>query len=84
MGKLIGKEKRLSLLETAENIMILCVYYWITHKSALGVCNPVLIKKSVKITKKEDVERLSSWDDYVVDDSALFDIPGLTIEKFTA
>lgn len=67
-----------------EGSMYIPLFYWITHKSALGVCNPVLIKKSVKITKKKDVERLSSWDDYVVDDSALFDIPGLTIEKFTA
>lgn len=66
-----------------EGSMYIPAFYWITHDSALGVCNPITIKKSIKINKRDDVVIPRGWDDYIIDDSALYDITGLTIEKFT-
>lgn len=63
--------------------MYVPLLYWIKHESFLGVCNPVLIKDALKITKKDGVESPHRWEDYNVDDSKLFEIPKLTIEKYT-
>lgn len=63
--------------------MCVPLLYWIKHESSLGVCNPVLIKKAIKIAKKDGIDSPHRWEDYEVDDHELFEIPKLTIEKYT-
>lgn len=63
--------------------MYVPLFYWIKHESSLGVCNSALINKAIKIAKKDDIDIPCRWEDYEVDDHELFEIPKLTIEKYT-
>ena len=63
-----------------EGSMELSLFYWIEHKS--GCASSATVHRSVTARKKEGVDIPKHWEDYVFDDSALYALRDLCIEKY--
>lgn len=65
-----------------EGSVDLSLFYWIEHDNKTGCASSAKVHRSVVMRKKEDVDIPKCWEDYVLDDSALYAIEGLHIEKY--
>ena len=65
-----------------EGSMEMSRFYWIEHSNKTGCAPSAKIHRSVSAQKKDGVETPSLWDDYIIDDSALYAIDGGCIEKY--
>ena len=65
-----------------EGSMELSRFYWIEHNNKTGNASSAKVHRSVTAHKKEGVDVPKRWEDYVLDDSALYAIDGLHIEKY--
>ena len=62
--------------------MELSLFYWIEHDNKTGRASSAKVHRSVVARKKEGVDIPKCWEDYVLDDSALYAIAGIHIEKY--
>ena len=62
--------------------MDLSLFYWIEHDNKSGSASSAKVHRSVAARKKEGVDIPKCWEDYVLDDSALYAIAGIHIEKY--
>jgi len=65
-----------------EGSMEMSRFYWIEHANKTGCAPSAKIHRSVSAQKKDRVETPSHLDDYIIDDSALYAIDGIHIEKY--
>ncbi len=65
-----------------EGSMEMSRFYWIEHANKNGCAPSAKIHRSVSAQKKDGVETPSHLDDYIIDDSALYAINGIHIEKY--
>ena len=65
-----------------EGSMEMSRFYWIEHANKTGCAPSAKIHRSVSAQKKDGVETPSHFDDYIIDDSALYAINGIHIEKY--
>lgn len=65
-----------------EGSMDLSLFYWIEHDNKTGSASSAKVHRSVAARKKEGVDIPRCWEDYVLDDSALYAIAGIHIEKY--
>ena len=65
-----------------EGSMEMSRFYWIEHANKTGCAPSAKIHRSVSAQKKDGVETPSHLDDYIIDDSALYAIDGIHIEKY--
>ena len=65
-----------------EGSMDLSLFYWIQHDNKSGSASSAKVHRSVVARKKEGVDIPKCWEDYVLDDSALYAIAGIHIEKY--
>ena len=65
-----------------EGSMDLSLFYWIEHDNKSGSASSAKVHRSVAARKKEGVDIPKCWEDYVLDDSALYAIAGIHIEKY--
>ena len=65
-----------------EGSMEMSRFYWIEHANKTGCAPSAKIHRSVSAQKKDGVETPSHLDDYIIDDSALYAINGIHIEKY--
>ena len=65
-----------------EGSMEMSRFYWIEHSNKTGCAPSAKIHRSVSTQKKDGVETPSHLDDYIIDDSALYAIDGIRIEKY--
>ena len=65
-----------------EGSMEMSRFYWIEHSNKTGCAPSAKIHRSVSAQKKDGVETPSHLDDYIIDDSALYAINGIHIEKY--
>ena len=65
-----------------EGSMEMSRFYWIEHANKNGCAPSAKIHRSVSAQKKDGVETPSHFDDYIIDDSALYAINGIHIEKY--
>ena len=65
-----------------EGSMEMSRFYWIEHANKTGCAPGAKIHRSVSAQKKDGVEMPSHLDDYIIDDSALYAINGIHIEKY--
>ena len=65
-----------------EGSMEMSRFYWIEHANKTGCAPSAKIHRSVSAQKKDGVETPSHLDDYIIDDSALYAINGIRIEKY--
>ena len=65
-----------------EGSMEMSRFYWIEHANKTGCAPSAKIHRSVSAQKKDGVETPSHLDDYIIDDSALYAIDGIRIEKY--
>ena len=65
-----------------EGSMDLSLFYWIEHDNKSGSASSAKVHRSVVARKKEGVDIPKCWEDYVLDDSALYAIAGIHIEKY--
>ena len=65
-----------------EGSMEMSRFYWIEHSNKTGCAPSAKIHRSVSAQKKDGVETPSHLDDYIIDDSALYAIDGVHIEKY--
>ena len=65
-----------------EGSMEMSRFYWIEHANKTGCVPSAKIHRSVSAQKKDGVETPSHLDDYIIDDSALYAIDGIHIEKY--
>ena len=65
-----------------EGSMEMSRFYWIEHSNKTGCAPSAKIHRSVSAQKKDGVETPSHLDDYIIDDSALYAIDGIRIEKY--
>ena len=65
-----------------EGSMEMSRFYWIEHANKNGCAPSAKIHRSVSAQKKDGVETPSHLDDYIIDDSALYGIDGIHIEKY--
>ena len=65
-----------------EGSMDLSLFYWIEHDNKSGSASSAKVHRSVVVRKKEGVDIPKCWEDYVLDDSALYAIAGIHIEKY--
>ncbi len=57
-------------------------FYWIVHPAKTGKASSAKIHRSVVARKKDDCPRARSMEDYTIDDSALKEIPEISIEHY--
>lgn len=57
-------------------------FYWIRHDNKTGNASSARVHRSVKANLKEGVSSPHTFEDYVIDDSALKNIAGLNIEIY--
>lgn len=62
--------------------MELSRFYWIEHNNKTGNASSAKVHRSVTAHKKEGVDVPKRWEDYVLDDSALYAIDGLHVEMY--
>ena len=65
-----------------EGSMEMSRFYWIEHANKTGCAPSAKIHRSISVQKKDGVETPSHLDDYIIDDSALYAIDGIRIEKY--
>lgn len=65
-----------------EGSMELSLFYWIEHDSKTGKASSAKVHRSVAVRKKEGVDIPKCWEDYVLDDSALYAIKDIRVEKY--
>ncbi|EGK58601.1 CRISPR-associated protein Csd2 [Centipeda periodontii DSM 2778] len=65
-----------------EGSMEMSCFYWIEHSNKTGAASSGKVHRSVKAQKRDGVEVPSRFEDYVIDDSALYAIDGIHIEKY--
>ena len=65
-----------------EGSMELSHFYWVEHSSKMGSAPSAKVHRSISAQKKVDVETPTSLGDYIIDDSALYAIDGIRIEKY--
>ena len=65
-----------------EGSMEMSRFYWIEHANKTGCAPSAKIHRSISVQKKVGVETPSHLDDYIIDDSALYAIDGIRIEKY--
>ena len=65
-----------------EGSMEMSRFYWIEHANKTGCAPSAKIHRSVSAQKKDGGETPSHLDDYIIDDSALYAIDGIHIEKY--
>ena len=65
-----------------EGSMEMSRFYWIEHANKTGCAPSANIHRSISAQKKDGVETPSHLDDYIIDDSALYAIDGIRIEKY--
>ena len=65
-----------------EGSMEMSRFYWIEHANKTGCAPSAKIHRSISVQKKDGVETPSHLDDYIIDDSALYAINGIRIEKY--
>ena len=65
-----------------EGSMEMSCFYWIEHSNKTGAASSGKVHRSVKAQKRDGVEVPSRFEDYVIDDSALYAIDGVHIEKY--
>ena len=65
-----------------EGSMEMSRFYWIEYANKTGCAPSAKIHRSVSAQKKDGVETPSHLDDYIIDDSALYAINGIHIEKY--
>ena len=65
-----------------EGSMEMSRFYWIEHANKNGCAPSAKIHRSVSAQKKDGGETPSHLDDYIIDDSALYAIDGIHIEKY--
>ena len=65
-----------------EGSMEMSRFYWIEHSNKTGCAPSAKIHRSISAQKKDGVETPSHFDDYIIDDSALYAIDGVHIEKY--
>ena len=65
-----------------EGSMEMSRFYWIEHANKTGCAPSAKIHRSISVQKKDGVETPSHLDDYIIDDSALYAIDGVRIEKY--
>ena len=65
-----------------EGSMEMSRFYWIEHSKKTGCAPSAKIHRSISVQKKDGVETPSHLDDYIIDDSALYAIDGIRIEKY--
>ena len=65
-----------------EGSMEMSCFYWIEHSNKTGAASSGKVHRSVKAQKRDGVEVPSHFEDYVIDDSALYAIDGIHIEKY--
>ena len=65
-----------------EGSMEMSRFYWIEHSKKTGCAPSAKIHRSISVQKKDGVETPSHLDDYIIDDSALYAIDGVRIEKY--
>ena len=65
-----------------EGSMEMSRFYWIEHSNKTGCAPSAKIHRSISAQKKDGVETPSHLDDYSIDDSALYAIDGVHIEKY--
>ena len=65
-----------------EGSMDLSLFYWIEHDNKSGSASSAKVHRSVVARKKEGVDIPKCWEDYGLDDSALYAIAGIHIEKY--
>ena len=62
--------------------MELSLFYWIEYDNKTGNASSATVHRSVTARKKEGVDIPKRWEDYVFDDSALYALRDLCIEKY--
>lgn len=62
--------------------MELSRFYWIEHNNKTGNASSAKVPRSVTAHKKEGVDVPKRWEDYVLDDSALYAIKDIRVEKY--
>ena len=65
-----------------EGSMELSRFYWIEHNNKTGNASSAKVHRSVTAHKKEGVDVPKRWEDYVLDDSALYAIKDIRVEKY--
>ena len=65
-----------------EGSMELSRFYWIEHSNKTGNASSAKVHRSVTAHKKEGVDVPKRWEDYVLDDSALYAIKDIRVEKY--
>ena len=65
-----------------EGSMELSHFYWVEHSNKTGSAPSAKVHRSISAQKKVDVETPTSLGDYIIDDSALYAIDGIRIEKY--
>lgn len=65
-----------------EGSMEMSRFYWVEHSNKTGCAPSAKIHRSISVQKKDGVETPSHLDDYIIDDSALYAIDGIRIEKY--
>ena len=65
-----------------EGSMELSHFYWVEHSNKTGSAPSAKGHRSISAQKKVDVETPTSLGDYIIDDSALYAIDGIRIEKY--
>ena len=65
-----------------EGSMELSHFYWVEHSNKTGSAPSAKMHRSISAQKKVDVETPTSLGDYIIDDSALYAIDGIRIEKY--
>ena len=57
-------------------------FYWITHENKNGNASAAKVHHSVTAKLRDGIETAKEYSDYVIDDSTLYNIAGLTVEKY--
>lgn len=65
-----------------EGSMQLSLFYWIEHHNKTGAASSAKVHRSVTAHKKSGVDMPKSLEDYTFDDSALYALSGVRIEKY--
>lgn len=65
-----------------EGSMELSHFYWVEHSNKTSSAPSAKVHRSISAQKKVDVETPTSLGDYIIDDSALYAIDGIRIEKY--
>lgn len=57
-------------------------FYWIEHSNKTGNASSAKVHRGIVTALKDGIEMPKQFSDYIIDDSALKAIPGITIEEY--